>query len=81
MSDNISTDFVEDVKKLQKDLKHQDKVIYDHVILFEQTLKNLIKDKEISKKYQKKIDRLLLTIQIFICICVILFSLVFLKVF
>jgi Fe2+ transport system protein B len=81
MSDDNNTGFIKDVKKLQEDLKHQDKVIYDHVILFEQTLKNLIKDKETSKKYQKRIDCLLLTTQIFICICVVLFSLVFLKVF
>ena len=76
-----STNITEDIKKIKKDLANQEKAICNHVVLFQETLNNLIKDKETSKKYQKRIDCLILTTQIFIVVVLILFAFVFLKVF
>lgn len=67
------------VKNLEKELKEQKKVSDLHLYIFDETLKNLSKDKEEVKKYMKRVDCLLRTTQIFICICIILFSVLFFK--
>jgi hypothetical protein len=68
-------------KILKEDLDYQKKIIYNHISLFEEAMKSLANDKNISKKYIKRVDCLLRTTQIFICLCIILFSIVFFKLF
>ena len=67
------------VKNLEKELKEQKKVSDLHLYIFDETLKNLSEDKKEINKYMKRVDCLLRTTQIFICICIILFSILFFK--
>ena len=68
-------------KNKEEDIDKERKTINTHVVLFEQTLRQLAADEIVFEKYMKRADCLLRTTQIFICICIILFSILFLNVF
>ena len=72
---------ITNIEFLKEEIEEEKKTVTDHFILFEQTLRQLGEDKRIINKYMKRLDCLLRTTQIFICICIILFSVLFLNVF
>jgi hypothetical protein len=86
MQDNLNissneSEIFNSILSLKKELKEQKKISDLHLHVFDETLKNLSEDKKTIIEYKKRIDCLLRTTQIFICICIVLFSILFLNVF